>query len=120
MVQLLRGKVRRFFLAHTRRGREYIRRMEARRIGECRRCGACCKLVYRCPFLRFENGVAVCTIHKVRPANCRIFPVDPRDLADRDKIAPDLPCGFSFVEERAAAPASAAGPEGNRAGDQPA
>ena len=94
--QLVRGKVRRFRLAHTRRGRAYIRRMEERRRGECRRCGACCRLVHRCLFLRMADGVASCTIHKYRPANCRIFPVDERDLADRDLIAPSLSCGFFF------------------------
>jgi len=97
MNQLFRGKIRRFFLAHTRRGRDYIHRLEERRRGECIRCGACCQLLHRCPVLKWEKGLAVCTIHKYRPANCRIFPVDSRDLADRDQIAPDLPCGFSFL-----------------------
>lgn len=94
----IRGKVRRFFLAHTRRGKAYIREMEMRRRGECGRCGACCKLLYRCPFLREEEGLAVCSIHNRRPANCRIFPVDPEDLADRDEVMPDHPCGYAFEE----------------------
>ena len=25
------------------------------RQGECNRCGACCKLPYPCPFLRFDD-----------------------------------------------------------------
>ncbi|MBM3335732.1 hypothetical protein FJY63_13825 [Candidatus Sumerlaeota bacterium] len=46
--------------------------------------------------MRIEDGVATCTVHKFRPPNCRVFPIDPRDLADRDLVAPDRPCGFSF------------------------
>jgi hypothetical protein len=95
----VRGKVRRFFLAHTRRGRAYIQKMERHRRGECERCGACCRLLHRCLFLRFEDGLAVCAIHTRRPANCRIFPADTGDLADRNQIAPDRPCGFSFVKD---------------------
>jgi len=95
--QLVGGKFRRFWLAHTRQGRQYIRRMEERRAGECARCGACCRLVHRCIFLKMDNGLAVCTIHKYRPANCRVFPVDLRDLADRNLIAPDIPCGYYFT-----------------------
>jgi hypothetical protein len=41
----------------------------------------------------------VCMIHERRPPNCRIFPVDRRDLSDRDQIAPDRPCGFSFQRD---------------------
>lgn len=98
---LVRGKFRRFRLAHTRRGRRYIQRMLQLRRGECARCGACCRLAYRCQFLRMEEDRAVCRIHSYRPANCRIFPVDPLDLADRDLVAPDRACGFSFPEEAA-------------------
>jgi hypothetical protein len=97
--QLARGKMRRFRLAHTRQGREYIRRMTVLRRGECLRCGACCRLLHRCPFLKTDNGLAVCIIHTQRPFNCSIFPVDWRDLADRDQVAPHAPCGYSFPKE---------------------
>jgi Fe-S-cluster containining protein len=40
-----------------------------------------------------------CTIHEYKPSNCSLFPIDERDLRDRDIIAPDSPCGFSFVPE---------------------
>jgi hypothetical protein len=99
-VTLTRGKVRRFFYAHTRRGRDHIDRMKRRRRGECRRCGACCRLVYRCPFLRMDGDLAVCTVHQRRPQNCRIFPVDRLDLEDRDLVDPARPCGFWFVEDK--------------------
>ncbi len=100
MFRQIRGKIRRFVLAHTRSGRAYIAQWEKKRRGECARCGACCRLAHRCVFLRMENGLAVCTIHAHRPANCRIFPVDLRDIGDRDAILPDRPCGYSFPADK--------------------
>jgi hypothetical protein len=44
-----------------------------------------------------ENGLANCMIYERRTPNCTVFPVDRRDLDDRDQIAPDAPCGYSFV-----------------------
>ncbi len=89
------GKVRRFFQATLFRGA--IKKSEARREGQCLRCGACCKLVYKCPALFYtEDGLAACKYHKARPLNCRVFPVGEKDLADRNLILPDIPCGYSF------------------------
>jgi hypothetical protein len=96
-VKLLAGKVRRCYLGLLRRG--YVRASLARRRGECRRCGACCQLGYRCAVLRTHELITACHFHKYRPLNCRVFPVDERDLADRDLIAPDQPCGFHFDNE---------------------
>jgi hypothetical protein len=93
-VKLLAGKVRRCYLGVFRRG--YIRANVARRRGECRRCGACCQLAFRCGALQNHEHVTACQFHKYRPLNCRVFPIDERDLADRDLIAPDQPCGFRF------------------------
>jgi len=93
-LSLYWGKVRRCYLALFRRG--YIRASAARRHGECARCGACCMLGYKCQSLRDNEGGTECTIHKFRPPNCRVFPIDERDIADRDLIRPDTPCGFHF------------------------
>ena len=93
-MRLMWGKVRRFGLGLFRRG--YVRRSAARREGECQRCGACCRLGYRCQFLREKGGGTECRVHWLRPRNCRLFPIDERDLADRDAIAPDVPCGYRF------------------------
>ena len=77
--------------------REAIRRGHARRTGECVRCGACCRLLYRCQFLVTDrDGATSCRIHDRRPPNCRIFPVNEADLLDRDGVLPHLPCGYSF------------------------
>jgi len=93
-VRLLWGKVRRFALWLFRRA--YVRRSIARRQGECRRCGACCQLGYCCQFLCRSGDITECRFHRIRPSNCRLFPIDERDLADRDLIAPECPCGYRF------------------------
>ncbi len=89
------GVVRRAYL-HTF-NRDYVRRGIKRRSGDCRRCGACCKLTIRCPDLE-ENGPenCACARHATRWTNCRIFPVDERDIADRDQVSGDGPCGYRF------------------------
>jgi len=92
--RLLWGKVRRFCLALFRPG--YVCRSRKRRRGECQRCGACCQLGYRCQFLRSAGDITECCFHRLRPSNCRLFPIDERDLADRDLVAPDRPCGYRF------------------------
>ena len=93
-LQLWWGKVRRLYLATFRPG--YVRESRARREGECQRCGACCALGVRCPCLRRNGHGTECAIHGVRPTNCRLFPIDERDLADRDLLHPEAPCGFHF------------------------
>ena len=79
------GKLRRFCLCKFYA--RYVARSLARRRGECRRCGACCSIMFRCPHLR---GVNECAIHGNRYEQCERFPIDERDL---------LPgCGFRFDE----------------------
>lgn len=96
---LWRGVFRRFFFYLFRPG--YVRHSIAGRKGECARCGACCNLTAKngCPSLAFEEGgLSLCKIHgSFRMPNCVIFPVDARDIADRDLVAPDnVKCGFYF------------------------
>ena len=47
-------------------------------------------------WLRGEVGATYCAHYHLRPPNCRIFPIDERDLADRDLVMPDVPCGYWF------------------------
>lgn len=96
----LAGKVRRFYLHRFRR--DFVERQLAKRQGDCGRCAACCKLLFRCPFLDESGPIALCSIHDRRPDNCRFFPIDPRDLADRDLVDPLNPCGYSFSTGREA------------------
>ncbi|HET6863520.1 MAG TPA: hypothetical protein VFH91_10745, partial [Pyrinomonadaceae bacterium] len=44
------GKIRRFVNTNFRK-QEVIASLALRR-GECNRCGACCELVFKCPFLK--------------------------------------------------------------------
>ncbi len=89
------GKVRRFYLAHFRP--TYVRESLARRVGHCNRTGACCHLMFTCPLLDRLAEPVRCSIHEIKPRVCRLFPIDERDLRDRDIVSPDVPCGFSFI-----------------------
>ena len=61
------------------------------REGECRQCGACCRLMIRCPFLKYdaETAKARCRIYVLRPPACRKYP----RVADEQVC---LPCGYRF------------------------
>jgi len=89
------GKMRRFWLSHFRPA--YVRESLARRVGQCDRTGACCHLMFTCPLLDRKATPVRCSIHEIKPKVCRLFPIDERDLRDRDIISPDAPCGFSFI-----------------------
>jgi hypothetical protein len=96
---LWRGALRRFYLNTFRPA--YVREQLSRRQGECLRCGACCHLGHlgngKCLRLRpLPDGGTTCLFYNCRTSNCRTFPIDPRDLADRDLIAPTLPCGYHW------------------------
>ena len=87
--QLLR-KMRRFYLGTFRP--EVIQKAIAEtRQGECHRCGLCCELIYKCPFLgRDGQNLPYCRIYgELRPANCRNYPFDATDY-EIDS------CGYTF------------------------
>jgi hypothetical protein len=76
----------------------YVKRHEAWRQGECAHCGACCEILWRCPFLRDDGkGNSHCSIHKSRPLPCRTFPIDPKtvSLISVDRPA-DRGCSYRF------------------------
>ena len=95
--RLVWGKARRWYLLNFRSG--YVRQSLARRRGDCARTGACCHLGFGCPLARgcADSADVECRIYSWRPTNCRIFPLDERDLHDRDLVMPDSPCGYYFV-----------------------
>ena len=87
--QFLR-KWRRFFIGNF--NPSYIEKsIEASRKGDCHRCGLCCELIYKCPFLgKDSENLSYCRIYgDLRPANCRNYPFDSKD-AEIDT------CGYSF------------------------
>ena len=92
------GKLRRFAL--TTVSEEYIAKMQALRMGECLRCGLCCKLLFECPFLQnLPDGTGRCRIHGRKPDNCAFFPIDERDLRERDSLGAKTPCGYRFRQD---------------------
>ena len=87
------GKLRRFVSANFRKD-EVIESLALRR-GECNRCGACCELLFKCPFLKkHKDGTSTCGIYEERPNQCRLFPITRRDL-DEVRGA----CSFYFIEK---------------------
>ena len=88
----VRGKVRRIYLAYLRPG--YVRKQQKMKRGECRQCGACCRLIFRCPFLLGDSRCAI--YDACRTDVCTMFPMDARDLGDLP-----VQCGYYFEEAAA-------------------
>jgi Fe-S-cluster containining protein len=88
------GKLRRHYLVFFRPKK--VERMLEKRTGACTRCGVCCQLGFACA--HFDTETRLCTVHECKPAVCRTFPLDFRDIADRDLQNPNIPCGFRFPE----------------------
>ena len=86
------GKLRRFVNVNFRKD-EVIASLALRR-GDCNRCGACCELLFKCPFLKkHEDGTTTCGIYEDRPNQCRLFPISRRDL---DEVRGS--CSYYFIE----------------------
>jgi Fe-S-cluster containining protein len=47
--------------------------------------------------IRWLEKMPICRIYNHRPRTCTTFPIDERDLRDRDILFPEDSCGFSFV-----------------------
>ncbi len=87
------GKLRRFVSANFRK-QDVIDALALRR-GECNRCGACCEILFKCPFLKKHgDGTSTCGIYEDRPNQCRLFPIERRDL---DEVRGQ--CSFYFIEK---------------------
>jgi Fe-S-cluster containining protein len=100
----LKGKARRFVQANLMR--QDSDELLSRRQGECNRCGACCKILFRCPFLGTdEAGQYTCRIYDKRFAQCRLFPLHAQDLLELAEQ-----CSYTF-EAEPSLPAPAALPE---------
>jgi uncharacterized protein len=81
MTLQVRGKLRRFVQA------KFVKpntdELLAKRKGDCNRCGACCKILFRCPFLATDaEGQYTCRIYDNRFAQCRLFPLHAQDLKE--------------------------------------
>ena len=87
------GKIRRFVITNFRK-QDTIDALSLRR-GECNRCGACCELVFKCPFLKKQSdGTSLCGIYENRPNSCRLFPIEQRDIQEVRGS-----CSYYFIEK---------------------
>lgn len=89
----LKGKVRRFVQSSVLR--EDTEPLLEKRDGECNRCGACCKILFRCPFLGTDDeGQYTCRIYAMRFSQCRLFPLRAADLRELGEE-----CSYTFAAE---------------------
>ena len=80
-----KGKVKRFATS-------LVLPVDKNRSGVCSNCGACCRFLVDCPFLRpsKENpGTFRCIVYLVRPLQCRKYP-----RTEQEQI--HHPCGYRF------------------------
>lgn len=103
----IKGKTRRF--VQSTLVKQDTEALLARRQGECNRCGACCKILFRCPFLGTDaEGQYTCRIYEKRFAQCRLFPLHARDLLELKEQ-----CSYTFAAEpERAAPSAVIEPAG--------
>jgi Fe-S-cluster containining protein len=100
MMLQVRGKLRRFVQAKLIH--QDNEALLAKRQGECNRCGACCKILFRCPFLGTDaEGQYTCRIYEKRFSQCRLFPLHAKDLQELGDE-----CSYTFAEAPGAAPAA--------------
>ena len=93
------GKTRRFLQANFFKAK--TEELLSLRQGECTRCGACCKILFQCPFLieHPENPPGEkysCRIYETRFSQCRLYPIASRDLLEVEEE-----CGYTFTEPKA-------------------
>ncbi len=93
---LIRGKFRRAFLSLfpsvAKRLQEHYGLS-----GECQHCSTSCKLLFQCP--HWDDASSRCSVYEDRPNICRTFPITPQDIADRNLVSPNTPCGFTFKKK---------------------
>ena len=90
---LIAGKFRRMFLSFFP---SYAHKLQQKYglSGGCRSCGASCNLLLQCP--HWDTKSHLCSIYDDRPPACRLFPITPADVRDRDLVLKKEPCGFAF------------------------
>jgi Fe-S-cluster containining protein len=89
----LRGKARRFVQATL--AEQDTDGLLAQRRGECNRCGACCKILFKCPFLATDaDGQYTCRIYEHRFSQCRLYPLHAADLLELEGQ-----CSYTFEAE---------------------
>jgi hypothetical protein len=93
---LILGKLRRLLICSIPPLARHLRAVYGLQ-GECNSCGASCNLLFRCP--HWDRNSRLCTIYESRPGVCRMFPITPSDLRDRNLVLPQTVCGLHFAAE---------------------
>lgn len=94
---LIRGKIRRLLICSVPLLPDYLR-AHYRLEGACNSCGASCNLLFRCP--HWDVDSRLCTVYHSRPKVCRMFPITPSDLRDRNLASRHAGCGYHFAGEQ--------------------
>jgi hypothetical protein len=91
--QLIVGKFRRIFISFFP---PFARALQKHYgiSGGCKSCGASCKIMFQCP--HWDESTHLCSVYEDRPNICRLFPITPADIKDRDLVLKNVGCGFSF------------------------
>lgn len=85
----VKGLIRRIMVNYFK-GKNFVEKRLSRRRDDCKQCGKCCELAFRCLFLTPSRR---CFIYNMcRPGHCRTFPLGQKDL---DEIGGE--CGYFFV-----------------------
>ncbi|MDP3981455.1 MAG: hypothetical protein Q8Q33_08595 [Chlamydiota bacterium] len=84
------GKFRRFIKVNF--FRNHVNTLLTKRTGECNRCGACCRIVFKCPFYFEQDGLGSCKIYGKHFTQCTFYPIEPKDLIGLEKD-----CDYSFT-----------------------
>lgn len=88
---LLAGKIRRILLCLVPAVARKVKKKHQLE-GGCVSCGVSCNLLFPCP--QWDAKTRLCTIYDDRPLVCRLFPITPADLRDRDLASPHSSCGY--------------------------
>jgi hypothetical protein len=91
--QLVVGKFRRFGLSAVPPLARYLQKKTGI-AGGCTSCGASCNIMFQCP--HWDKSTRLCTVYEDRPNICKLFPITPADIRDRNIVMKDKPCGFTF------------------------
>jgi hypothetical protein len=94
---LIRGKFRRLLICSMPPLARHLRAHYGLQ-GGCNSCGASCNLLFRCP--HWDTDSRLCTVYESRPLVCRMFPITPTDLRDRDLVLRHTVCAFHFAAEK--------------------
>lgn len=93
---LIWGKVRRVFLSCVPPLARHLQTKYGMD-GGCVSCGSSCKILFQCP--HWDDQSNLCSVYEDRPSICRLFPITPADIRDRNIVSGQVGgCGFSFAK----------------------